>query len=125
MRLDAKTVRSCAGGISAAQTALPEDRGGIKRLLAGLGREGALCAAAADRVLRDTDALKAVKKILESGECFTVRGLAVGGEDLIELGFKKGPALGDALEALLQNVIEHPEDNARDRLLELAREMRG
>jgi tRNA nucleotidyltransferase (CCA-adding enzyme) len=62
---------------------------------------------------------------LKSGECCAVRELAVSGDDLIELGFKKGISIGETLEALLGHVIEHPWDNDRDMLLKLARKLLG
>ncbi len=53
--------------------------------------------------------------------------LAVDGEDLRDAGVPPGPALGKILRALLDEVVEDPSRNARDRLLaraaELAREM--
>jgi tRNA nucleotidyltransferase (CCA-adding enzyme) len=48
--------------------------------------------------------------------------LAVDGSDLIELGYEEGPALGIALESLLDTVVEDPDLNTRERLLERARE---
>jgi tRNA nucleotidyltransferase (CCA-adding enzyme) len=53
----------------------------------------------------------------------TLRELAVTGDDLIELGFEPGPALGDALERLLDEVVEDPSRNARETLLESARRL--
>ena len=51
--------------------------------------------------------------------------LAVDGADLIELGFEEGPALGQALDALLDAVVEDPTQNTRDSLLERARRLRA
>jgi tRNA nucleotidyltransferase/poly(A) polymerase len=48
--------------------------------------------------------------------------LAVDGSDLIELGYREGPDLGRALEALLDAVVENPSLNTREQLLEQARE---
>ena len=52
-----------------------------------------------------------------------VADLAIGGDDLIALGFEEGPALGRALETLLEGVLEDPASNERDRLLAAAREL--
>ncbi len=54
----------------------------------------------------------------------SVGDLAVGGDDLIGLGFAEGPALGAALERLLDDVVADPAANTRERLLERARELR-
>ena len=49
--------------------------------------------------------------------------LAVNGNDLIGLGFREGPELGRALQALLDDVVRDPTQNDRTRLLERAREL--
>jgi tRNA nucleotidyltransferase (CCA-adding enzyme) len=48
--------------------------------------------------------------------------LAVDGNDLIELGYGEGPALGRALRLLLDAVLADPAGNEREALLERARE---
>jgi tRNA nucleotidyltransferase (CCA-adding enzyme) len=50
-----------------------------------------------------------------------LKDLAVDGSDLIELGYAEGPDLGRALESLLDAVVEDPELNTREQLLERAR----
>lgn len=50
-----------------------------------------------------------------------VSDLAIGGNDLREIGFKPGPELGETLRLLLERVIDRPELNTRQSLLELAR----
>jgi tRNA nucleotidyltransferase (CCA-adding enzyme) len=49
--------------------------------------------------------------------------LAVDGNDLIELGFRPGPALGRALQELLRDVVDDPSSNTRDELLRRARRL--
>jgi tRNA nucleotidyltransferase/poly(A) polymerase len=49
--------------------------------------------------------------------------LAVGGDDLIALGWREGPALGAALARLLDEVVDDPRLNDRERLLGRAREL--
>jgi tRNA nucleotidyltransferase (CCA-adding enzyme) len=51
-----------------------------------------------------------------------LRDLAVDGGDLMEIGFEEGPALGRALQELLEAVVEDPSLNTRDALLAYARE---
>ncbi len=48
--------------------------------------------------------------------------LAVGGSDLIALGYREGPALGAALARLLDLVIDDPRVNVRETLLDEARQ---
>ncbi len=47
--------------------------------------------------------------------------LAIDGSDLIALGYGEGPELGAVLDALLDAVVDEPELNTRDRLLDRAR----
>ena len=49
--------------------------------------------------------------------------LAVDGADLIALGYRPGPELGEALAALLESVVEEPALNHRDTLLTRAQEL--
>ncbi|MBQ6661887.1 MAG: CCA tRNA nucleotidyltransferase [Lachnospiraceae bacterium] len=51
------------------------------------------------------------EEILRKKQCVSVRDLAVGGRELIAAGYRPGPALGDALERLLQIVLDDPEAN--------------
>ena len=62
------------------------------------------------------------QKILDEKDCLSLKNLAVNGKDLIELGFPQGPALGVELGRLLDRVLENPELNDREVLLNLARE---
>ena len=50
--------------------------------------------------------------------------LAVDGTDLIAAGFEPGPELGRVLRSLLERVVDEPDLNTRERLLELAQELR-
>ena len=58
------------------------------------------------------------QKILEAQQCLSLKDLAVTGRDLIEAGMRPGPELGRTLNQLLELVIEHPEYNTKESLLE-------
>lgn len=49
--------------------------------------------------------------------------LAVTGRDLIDTGMKPGRELGEMLQQLLELVLEHPEQNTREQLLEKVKEL--
>ncbi|WP_315321923.1 CCA tRNA nucleotidyltransferase [Stomatobaculum longum] len=51
------------------------------------------------------------QEIAERGDCLEIRGLALGGAELLALGIPKGPALGACLRALLHAVLEEPARN--------------
>lgn len=57
----------------------------------------------------------------ERGSPHRVSDLAVDGADLIEVGFREGPDLGRALDALLDAVVDDPALNTREQLLDRAR----
>jgi tRNA nucleotidyltransferase (CCA-adding enzyme) len=50
----------------------------------------------------------------------TLPELAVDGRDLIGIGYREGPELGRVLHALLADVVDDPQLNERDTLLERA-----
>ena len=62
------------------------------------------------------------EEILRKNECINLKGLAVGGRDLIALGIPAGKAIGDMLQELLELVLEEPERNTRDELLAVCRD---
>ena len=57
---------------------------------------------------------------MKEGHCVSLKGLQVNGGDLIAAGMKPGKDIGHMLEWLLEQVIEKPELNQKDKLLELA-----
>lgn len=57
-------------------------------------------------------------EILENKECVSLKTLAVTGRDLIHEGMKPGPQLGATLQQLLEVVLEQPEMNEKEKLLE-------
>ena len=58
------------------------------------------------------------RELLAQPPCFTVRDLAVNGNDLLALGVPKGPELGRALNGLLEAVLNGELPNERAALLE-------
>ena len=63
-----------------------------------------------------------IEEILEEAACFSIRDLAINGNDLIELGFAPGPKLGQCLEMLLRLVQEDAIPNEKEALLRKAKE---
>ena len=61
-------------------------------------------------------------EIIEAGECVEKKNLCISGRDIMDLGVAQGSVVGDLLEVLFQEVLEHPENNCRERLLAVARE---
>ena len=63
-------------------------------------------------------------EIMERGDCFEVKSLAVNGRDLIQAGIKPGPMLGAILERLVELVIDNPLLNTKELLLEKVMEVK-
>lgn len=59
--------------------------------------------------------------IMEKKQCLSLKSLAVTGSDLIAAGMKPGKEIGEMLHYLLDEVIEHPDYNRKEQLLELCR----
>ena len=58
-------------------------------------------------------------KVIEESQALTVKDLAINGNDIIADGFLHGKEIGDCLRWMLDIVLEHPEYNTREKLLEL------
>lgn len=58
------------------------------------------------------------RAILAQEQCLTIKDLAVNGSDLIAAGMKPGKEIGEVLKHLLDEVLEHPELNTKEKLLE-------
>lgn len=61
---------------------------------------------------------KMYEAVLRKQHCLSLKDLAVNGADLIGLGMKPGKQIGAVLQELLEYVLEHPEENIREILLE-------
>ncbi|HUV84546.1 MAG TPA: HD domain-containing protein, partial [Methanosarcinales archaeon] len=62
-------------------------------------------------------------KIIAQKQCLSLKDLALSGKDLLGMGFPQGKNLGEVLQRLLDTVLEQPELNDRDRLLEMAKKL--
>ncbi|MGM9537287.1 MAG: CCA tRNA nucleotidyltransferase [Candidatus Onthomonas sp.] len=110
------------------------DRSG-RRFLRALGEEGAFQSLAVHRadnlaqapgeraakLARLDEAEDLLRRLLAEQACFGLKDLALGGRDLLELGYPKGPALGRELERLLELVLDGECPNQRQALLEQVR----
>jgi len=65
-----------------------------------------------------------VDRIIAAGNAFSLKDLAVSGKDLISIGIQPGKTLGIILEQLMESVLDDPESNTREKLLEIAGKLR-
>ena len=120
LRLDGRSIHLCTQASLLLNAPLPETEADWKRCLRRCGIEASLCAArVAEAFGRDERSGKLLRSVLKSGECFSLRQLAVTGDDLMALGLR-GRAVGEMLEFLLDYVIDYPDNNRRELLLSLA-----
>lgn len=73
------------------------------------------------------EALKRIERglaeIISENQAFSLKDLAINGNDLLAIGFKPGKKLGDALEMLLQLVIDEKIENEYNALIASAKSM--
>lgn len=70
-----------------------------------------------EKLARIEEGRRMFSEIRENDEPVSVRELAVTGTDIIELGVRPGPQVGEMLRELLQIVLDEPEKNSRELLL--------
>ena len=63
------------------------------------------------------------KEIMEQNQCVSLKTLKISGNDLIALGVPKGKQIGELLQLLLEDVLQTPEHNDRDYLMEACRRL--
>lgn len=119
LRLDSRTIRCCSDCSAILRLPTPARPVEWKRQLNQYGTEAVICSARCRDALQGGSSYKALRAVLNSGECFSMKHLAVTGDDLLSLGLR-GPALGDMLQFLLDYVMEFPENNRRELLMSLA-----
>ena len=69
------------------------------------------------------DCLKIADEIEKSGDAFSKKDLAIDGHDLIEIGISPSPRMGKIFETLVLTVIDEPEWNTKEKLIEIVKEM--
>lgn len=63
------------------------------------------------------------KEILEKRQCLSKKELAINGRDLLAMGVGQGKEIGKIIDAIFEQVLENPELNNREALLEIAHKM--
>lgn len=80
------------------------------------------CSKSAYKIEEKMERLRGVencyREILKKEQCVSLKELAVTGKDLIEAGMQPGKEIGETLQRLLEHVLENPEDNKKEILLE-------
>lgn len=79
---------------------------------------------AEERVKNLNEIRSVIDEILKEKECFSLKNLAVRGQDLINIGYKPGKELGDVLKSLLSSVMDEKVDNNKEELINLAKHLK-
>lgn len=121
LKLDNDTIGNVKNMITAFQVPLAVDKVEIRRLLSRVTEYQFLGAMQLKKLDGDETVpgiLRLFEEIKESGDCVSLKQLAVNGGDLLAKGLVKGKQIGDGLMYLLNLVLEKPELNKKDILLE-------
>ena len=106
-------------------TPLEPDKKLLRRRLSKLGSEavhGLLALQRSDMGAKPADdsrfsqILLLLREIEAENACLSIRDLAVSGHDLMDLGYR-GPAIGQALQFLLEQVLDERVENEKEALL--------
>jgi len=92
----------------------------IKKILNEMPIEGFEKLLILKEVLHDADMSlirTEARDIIVKNECFTLRDLAVNGDDLASAGIPKGKIMGETLARLLDEVMRDPLKNTKEALL--------
>ena len=121
LKLDNETIDNGRIMVDAAQTPLAPEKPQIRRFLSKMSRyqfEGCLYLKELDGDSNIEEIRRLWREIEEDGDCISLKMLAVNGGDLMAAGVEKGKKLGETLAWLLDQVLEHPELNKKEILLE-------
>lgn len=129
LKLDNRTIDSAVNLVSIHGMEITDDEIAVRRLASKWGPSNFERGLQFEQCYYETvgrndlaDAVKSEHKLLcrikERGDCLEIKNLAIGGSTLIGRGVKPGRAVGKLLWKCLDAVLEKPELNTRERLLE-------
>lgn len=132
LKYDNDTIKSVVHLVENHEDRFPADEKSLRRVMNRMGEEcfplifyiqEADCMAQSlykreEKLERIRQLRELYKLILEKKQCISMKDLAVKGKDLIEAGISPGPDMGRILNIMLDDVLEEPEHNDRQYLLE-------
>ena len=99
----------------------------MRKLAGEIGEEAVFQLLALQRILRPDSAHeesgRVLREILASGDCLTLKTLAITGKDLMKMGVPAGKEIGRILDILLDMVQREPARNTREMLAAEAERM--
>lgn len=134
LRFDRRTMDMIVRLVKMHDGELPTNVGRIRRLISSAGAETVsnlfsvkIGDALGQRLFPDLNKTKRLRdlrhrydEILHSAPVFSVKDLAISGDDLIALGMQPGPSMGKLLHQMLQEIMDEKLENTRCALLQYA-----
>ena len=131
LKYDTAAIKQITELILYHDTNIPSDKKTVKRWLNKIGECGfrqliqvKIAVAITESGSRQPEALDSLKKIsaltdeiIEQQECFSLKDLAVSGEDFLAAGVKEGAEIGKLLNRLVDMVINEELENDKNELL--------
>ncbi len=77
----------------------------------------------AEKLARIDETARLYAEIMAKNQCISLRTLEITGNDLIALGVPRGKRIGEILNRLLDDVLQEPENNVHEYLIEKAKDM--
>ena len=121
LHFDRHSIKMAESVVEVLRSGLPDNMTGWKHILSSYGQDVCVTAALVANIVDNFDFTSILRQVIESGECWSTKSLAIDGNDLIGLGYS-GKNIGLELEKLLMFVIENPNENDHDNLLKIAKE---
>lgn len=130
MRMSNALIRDICTILALLRGKLPETGYGLRRTVSGTGipifRDALTLAEATGTCNSDFITIKRLlQDITTQQHCIRLADLAVSGNDLLQAGFPAGRELGDLLLILFICVLQKPELNRKDLLMEFALQIAG
>jgi len=121
LRFDTKTLKETDIICRYMHENVPESRTEIRKMASVMGGDNFVLFLEAKKACGDINAEKAQKEfedIIDKKECLTIKELSVTGDDIKSLGVKDGRKIGELLKEMLNSVLEAPELNSKEKLLD-------
>lgn len=116
LKLDNDTINKVQTLVAWAGKEIPAEEPAVRRAMSGMLPE--VWDVLVELNSYGDEIRRLTEKIRARGDCLDLKHLAVGGQDLITAGVSPGKEMGQILKRLLALVLEEPEKNKKEVLLE-------
>lgn len=121
LRLDKSTIKFTLSALKALKNGLPKNGPETAYAAELYGIEEVCAAFAAAEVLHGDSCYKKFKKELKTMHLLKKKEMAIDGNDILALGAVSGAKVGEIIDKLFRHVLNYPEDNKREKLINIAK----